>query len=64
MNLIWLLRLKRWVQRPPSRRHVWLILGVIAASLVLFGIEYWFGWPEWLTPDFSGRGARLPQWPN
>ncbi len=51
MNPIWLLRMKRWVQNPPSPRMVKLVLAVVAAGLLLAGIEALWGWPAWLTPE-------------
>lgn len=57
MNLLWLLRLRRWIQRPPPPRTMVLILGVIAVALGLLAIEQVFGWPEALTVD--GRGLRM-----
>jgi hypothetical protein len=49
MNLHWLIRMKRWVQHPPSPAKVKLVLGVVALCFVIFGIEYVWGWPDWLT---------------
>jgi hypothetical protein len=49
MNPIWLLRMKRWIQHPPSRNRVVLVAGVVAASLVVAAIESLWGWPAWLT---------------
>ncbi len=51
MNPIWFLRMARWARHPPSARRVILVLSVIAICLALFGYEYFFGWPEWLTPN-------------
>jgi len=59
MNLIWLLRLKRWVQHPPSPRRIWLYLGIAAVCLAVFAIERWIGWPAFLTLEPAGR-PRLP----
>ncbi len=56
MNHIWLLRMARWAKRPPSERRVKLVLAIIAICLLLFGIEYFFGWPDWLTPNQVPRG--------
>jgi len=58
MNLIWLLRAKTWVQNPPSPKRIKLVFGVIGLCLVLFGIEYYWGWPEWLTADNPRRIPR------
>jgi hypothetical protein len=59
MNPIWFLRMAQWVRNPPSMARVLLVLGVIAACLLLVGFELLFGWPEWLTPDHVPRG-RVP----
>lgn len=55
-QLLWLLRAKRWVQRPPSARRVALVLGVAAACLLVAGLDGVFGWPEALTPDRLRQG--------
>ena len=47
--MTWLLRAARWARRPPSAQMVKLVLGVIAAGLLLAGYEYLFGWPVALT---------------
>jgi len=59
MNLIWLLRLKRWVQHPPSKRQIWLILGVVGFCLAIYAVERWIGWPDFLTLEPQGRN-RMP----
>jgi len=59
MNLYWLVRMARWAHRPPSPGMVKLVLGIVAASLVLAGIEMFLGWPDWLTVN-SGGSSRLP----
>ncbi len=50
-TLHWLMRAKRWAQNPPSEGRVKLVLGVVALCLVLVGIEYFIGWPDWMTVD-------------
>ena len=55
MNLLhWMARAKRWVQKPASEGRVKLVLGVVVISLVIAGIEYFVGWPDWLTVDRRG----------
>jgi hypothetical protein len=49
MNPIWLLRMKRWVQHPPSMGRVMLVAGVVVICLVIAGAETVWGWPDWLT---------------
>lgn len=61
MNYTWFLRMARWVRHPPSPSRVKLVLGVIALCLLIFGFEYLFGWPDWLTLDGGGRANRLPR---
>ena len=57
MNIFWLMRLRRWAQRPPSGRAVIGVLVVVGVCLVLFALERWLGgWPSALTP--SGDGGR------
>ena len=51
MTPVWLIRMARWARNPPSPARVKLVLGVIALCLVVFGIEWLFGWPEALTPQ-------------
>jgi hypothetical protein len=59
MNIFWLLRMRRWVQNPPSMRMVILVVSVIAICLILFAIDRYWGWPEALTPNTTGR-PRVP----
>ncbi len=58
MNPLWFLRMARWARRPPSALHIKVFLCVLALGLTLAGIEYFWGWPEWLT--VNGR-AKLPK---
>ena len=51
MNPIWFLRMARWAKRPPSEARVKFVLAIIAVCVILFGIERYFGWPEWLTAN-------------
>jgi hypothetical protein len=50
-TLHWLMRAKRWAQNPPSEGRVKLVLGVVALCLVLVAVEYFIGWPDWMTVD-------------
>ena len=59
MNLLWLLRMKRWAQRPPSWRRVLFGLAIIGGCVGLYLIEQTWGWPDWLTPE-RVRGRGLP----
>ena len=60
MNMMWLMRMKRWAQHPPSPRRVKFILAVIAICLILVGYEYVFGWPEALTLE-GNPSRRVPK---
>lgn len=56
MNLRPFLRMAKWARNPPSEKRVKLVLLVLAISLLLFGYERLFGWPDWLTLDTASRG--------
>jgi len=59
MNLFWFLRAKRWAQNPPSARKIKAVAVIVAACVVLYGIEQIWGWPDWLTTnDTRGRLLR------
>ncbi len=49
-----LLRMARWARRPPSMRQVVMVLGVLAASLLIVGAER-LG----LLPDFMSEAGRV-----
>lgn len=56
MNLTRLLiRAKRWALHPPSGRMVAMVLGIVALGLTLAGIEWLWGWPDWLTVNSLPR---------
>lgn len=61
MNIFWLLRARRWVQNPPSLRTVIAVLAVVAVCLALAAVEFWIGWPEWLTTNGIGGGRWGPR---
>lgn len=60
MNLLWLLRMRHWVQHPPSRSRVVLVLAVVAICAGLFAAERYVGWPDWLSADPDGP-VRVPR---
>ena len=45
MNPIWLVRMARWARHPPSPGRVKLVLGVVLACLLIWGLEQWLGSP-------------------
>ena len=55
MNPIWLIRMARWARNPPSPGRVKLVLGVVALCFILFGIEQFWGWPDWLSVNGKAR---------
>ncbi|WP_300586509.1 hypothetical protein [Marivita sp.] len=38
-----------WARNPPSLARVKFVGAVIAVCLVLFAIETWVGWPDWMS---------------
>lgn len=55
-----LFRMAKWARKPPSEKHVKLVLAVIALALVIWGLERIFGTPDWMQlPQM--RGGRLPR---
>ncbi len=51
MNPRWLLMAKRWAQHPPSMKRVLLVLGVVAACVLLVVAERYGLVPDWMTAD-------------
>jgi hypothetical protein len=49
MNMMWLLRMRRLLQHPPSKQRVILVLVVLAFCVAIVGVEKLWGWPDWLT---------------
>ncbi|MEQ8292459.1 MAG: hypothetical protein RIA08_09650 [Roseovarius sp.] len=60
MNPRWLFRMAKWAHRPPSETRVKLVLGIIVVCLAVFAIEYFVGWPDWMTLEPAGRRGWLP----
>jgi len=54
--MIWLMRMKRWVQNPPSPGRIKLVFGVIAICAAIAIYEHLYGWPEWLEVNRPIRG--------
>ncbi|WP_406720742.1 hypothetical protein RPE78_12505 [Thioclava litoralis] len=55
MNLIWLLRMAKWVRHPPSKRQVRIMLVVAACVLLVLGLD-WLGlWPDWAKSTPQNR---------
>ncbi|MDM8167190.1 hypothetical protein [Roseovarius sp.] len=60
MNPRWLFRMAKWAHRPPSEKRVMLVLGIVVVCLAVFAIEYFIGWPDWMTLDPAGRRGWRP----
>ena len=55
MNPRWLLLMARLARNPPSAARVKLVLGVLAIIAVIYLIEHFIGWPDFLTVEPRGR---------
>ncbi len=51
MNPMHLVRMAKWVRRPPSLTRVKLVFGVIALALLIAGVEWMGWWPAWATAE-------------
>ena len=49
-----------WARNPPSRRRIQLVLIVISACALIYGIEQFFGWPDALTAEKIGNKGLKP----
>ena len=49
------IRMWRWARNPPSKQQRMIVLVVMAVALLLAGIEFFFGWPDWLTVNRPPR---------
>ncbi|CUH62543.1 hypothetical protein TG4357_00169 [Thalassovita gelatinovora] len=54
----WLFRMSKWARNPPSERQVKLVLAVIAVCFMIYAVERWIGWPDWMT--IEGGTGRFP----
>ncbi len=55
MNPRWLLHAKRWAQNPPSAKKLIIVAGVVAVSLILYGLETQGLLPDWMAADGAAR---------
>ncbi|SLN59574.1 hypothetical protein [Roseisalinus antarcticus] len=56
----WLMRMRKWRERPPSAQRVKLVLGLIALLVAIAAVERWVGWPDWATLQPTGpRSGRF-----
>lgn len=54
-----LLRMRRWVQHPPSKRRMILIVVVIIVGVLIASLEHWGFWPDWATTERTGKIKRM-----
>lgn len=59
MGLHWLLRMARWARNPPTMAQLKFVLAILAICFALLAVEMLFGWPDWLTPNTTGRAPRF-----
>lgn len=55
MNPRHLLKMAKWAHRPPSTKRVIFVFSIIGICLVLFGIEYFIGLPDWMSAEWVRR---------
>ena len=47
----WMLRMAKWARNPPSAKMVKLVLGIIVVCAILYAVERFVGWPDFLTQE-------------
>ncbi|MTJ04091.1 MAG: hypothetical protein FH759_05270 [Sediminimonas qiaohouensis] len=60
MNMRWIVRMARWARHPPSEKMVKLVLSIVAVAAVIYVIERYVGWPDWMSLD-NTRGRLTPR---
>jgi hypothetical protein len=45
---MWFIRMAKWARNPPSMQQVKWGAWILLAAILLFGYNYYFGWPDWL----------------
>lgn len=59
MQYRWLFRMAKWAHTPPGTGRVLLVLAIVAACLVFYGIERFIGLPDWMAIEPTRR-TRFP----
>jgi len=54
-----LLRMMLWVRNPPSRNQQIAIAVICGIGIGFAAIEWFVGWPDWLSAERVPRGPRL-----
>lgn len=57
------LRMARWARNPPSTRMVVLVFAILAAGLIIAGVERYIGWPDVLTLEKPPRRVNMQPLP-
>lgn len=58
--MMWLMRLRHWVDHPPSRQQMRMIVIVAALCFAVILIEWMGWWPDWAQVERVGRSG-LPR---
>jgi hypothetical protein len=56
MNFNMFLKMARWARNPPSEDRVKLYAAILIATLALFAVEYFVGWPDWMQVNNTPKG--------
>ncbi len=56
MNIRHFMRMALWAKNPPSVKRAKFIAAILVACLALYAVEYFVGWPDWLTPNATPKG--------
>lgn len=60
MNLMWLVRMARWVRHPPSMRQLYIVLTVVAVVVVIVTLEWAGLWPDWAQMERPRGTVSVP----
>ena len=55
----WFFRMAKWAHNPPGTKRVLLVLGIISACVLLYGVERFIGLPDWMGLEPTRR-TRFP----
>jgi hypothetical protein len=58
MDMRWFLRASQWARNPPSQKRVMMVFGIIAICAALYGVEKFFGMPDWMKIERIRMGIR------
>ena len=55
-----LMRMLLWLRHPPSRNQRIAIAAICGIGLAVAAVEYFLGWPDWLTAERVRRPPVTP----